>query len=86
MRKLTDQEKVRRTKLEEISKITNPYPEHFENTHTIKEARELEDGTQDVSIAGRIVFMRKMGRLSFLRLRNIEADIQVQLKADTIKE
>jgi len=86
MRELTDQEKVRMDKLEEIKKYTNPYPEKFERTHTILEARNLEDGTKDVSICGRIVFMRKMGKLSFIRVRNLEADIQVQMKADTTNE
>ena len=83
MKELTEQEIVRREKLEEIKKYTNPYPERFEVTNTLSEARNLSDGTNDVSIAGRIVFMRKMGKLSFIRIRDLEADIQVQLKADT---
>ncbi|MBQ2946489.1 MAG: lysine--tRNA ligase [Bacilli bacterium] len=86
MRELTEQERVRIEKLDEIREYTNPYPERFEKTHSIKEARDLEDGTKNVSIAGRIVFMRKMGKLSFVRIRNLEADIQIQLKADTTDE
>lgn len=87
MRELTEQEIIRRDKLEEIKKYTNPYPEKYEITNTLLEARSLLDGTKEVRIAGRIVFMRKMGKLIFLRLRDIEADIQVQLKADvTIEE
>ena len=82
MRELTDQEKVRREKLEEIRKYTNPYPEKFEVTHTLLAAKNLSDGVKDVSIAGRIVFMRKMGKLSFAKLRDIEADLQVQFKGD----
>ncbi|MBQ9834142.1 MAG: lysine--tRNA ligase [Bacilli bacterium] len=82
MKELTEQEIIRRNKLEEIKNYTNPYPERFEMTNTLLEARSLEDGTNNVSIAGRIVFMRKMGKLIFIRLRDIEADIQVQLKAD----
>ena len=82
MKELSEQEIIRRNKLEEIKNYTNPYPERFEVTNTLLEARSLEDGNKDVSIAGRIVFMRKMGKLIFLRLRDIEADIQVQLKAD----
>jgi len=86
MRQLTEQEQVRFDKLDEIRNYTNPYPERFERTNTIKEARELEDGTKDVSIAGRIVFMRKMGKLSFIRIRDLESGIQVQMKADTTNE
>lgn len=82
MRELTDQEKVRRDKLDEIREYTNPYPEKFDVSHTLYSARNLDDGTKDVSIAGRIVFMRKMGKLSFIKLRDIEADLQVQLKSD----
>ena len=82
MRALSEQEIVRRDKLAEIRKYTNPYPERYEITNTLLEARNLADGTKDVSIAGRIVFLRKMGKLSFFRLRDLEADIQVQLKAD----
>ena len=83
MRELTDQEISRRNKLEEIESITNPYPERYETTNTLLEARNIADGTKDVRIAGRIVFMRKMGKLSFARIRDIEADIQIQLKSDT---
>ena len=86
MREFSEQELVRRNKIEEIRKYTNPYPERYEVSHSLKEARNLEDSTTDVSIAGRIVFMRKMGKLSFIRLRDIEADIQVQLKFDLISE
>ena len=86
MRELTDQEVARRNKLAEISEITNPYPERYDVTHSLKDARELEDGTNDVRIAGRLVFARKMGKLSFGRLRDIESEIQIQLKADTTSE
>ena len=86
MNDLSEQEVIRRDKLKEIAKFTNPYPERFEVTNTLKEARELPDGTKDISIAGRIVFMRKMGKLSFIKLRELEADIQVQLKSDVTNE
>ena len=86
MREFTEQEIVRRDKIEEIKTTCNPYPERFETTHSIKDARTLEDGTQNVSIAGRIVFMRKMGKLSFLKLRDIEADIQVSFMIDLLGE
>ena len=86
MKELSEQELVRREKLKEISKIVNPYPERFETNYTLLKARSLSDGTKDVSIAGRIVFMRKLGKLSFIKLRDLEADIQVQLKSDLLKE
>ena len=86
MRELTEQEQIRRDKLKEISKVCNPYPDKYERTHLLKDARELEDGTTDVSVAGRIVFMRKMGKLSFIRIRDLEADLQLELKVDMVGE
>ncbi len=82
----TEQELVRIGKLEEISKYCNPYPEKYEVTHELKEAKELEDGTTDVRIAGRIVFMRKMGKLSFVKIRDILSDMQLEFKIDMVGE
>ena len=86
MREFTEQELVRRNKLEEIREVCNPYPERFEKTHALKDARNLEDGTTNVSLAGRIVFMRKMGKLSFVRIRDLEGDMQLEFKIDVIGE
>ena len=86
MRELSEQEIVRRNKLEEISKVCNPYPERYEVTHCLHEAINLPDETKNVSIAGRIVFMRKMGKLSFLRIRDLEGSMQVSIKIDLVGE
>lgn len=86
MRKLTEQEQIRRDKLTEISKVCNPYPDKFERTHTLKDAKELADDTKDVSVAGRIIFMRKMGKLSFVRIRDLEGALQLELKVDELGE
>lgn len=82
----TEQEIVRREKVEAIREACNPYPERYEVTHTLKDARTLSDETKDVSIAGRIIFMRKMGKLSFVRIRDLEGDMQLEFKIDTIGE
>ena len=84
MREFSEQELVRREKLEEIKKHCNPYPERYEVTHALKEAGTLEDGTKDVKVAGRIVFMRKMGKLSFLKIRDIEGDLQLSIKIEIL--
>ncbi len=86
MREFSEQELVRRDKLSEIAKICNPYPDSFKRTHTLKEAKVLEDGTTDVSVCGRIIFMRKMGKLSFVRIRELESDLQLELKIDELGE
>ena len=80
-RKLSEQEIVRREKLKLVER---PYPDKYDATHTISEARELEDGTENVSIAGRIGFMRKMGKLSFVKIKNIEDAIQLKIEEDKI--
>ena len=82
-RKLSEQEIVRREKLKLVER---PYPDKYDATHTISEARELEDGTENVSIAGRIGFMRKMGKLSFVKIKNIEDAIQLKIEADKLGE
>ena len=58
----SEQELVRIEKLDKIREYCNPYPDKYDRTHTLKEARLLPDGTSDVRIAGRIVFMRKKVR------------------------
>ena len=86
MKELSEQEIVRRNKVEEIRKVCNPYPERFEITHRLHEAINLPDEEKGVRVAGRIVFMRKMGKLSFLRLRDLEGSLQVSIKIDLVGE
>lgn len=61
-------------------------PEKFKYNHTIKEARELPDGEKDVKIAGRLMSKRKMGKISFLDLQDIEGHIQLVIKRDDLGE
>lgn len=86
MREFTEQEQVRRDKVEKIREVCNPYPERYEITHEIKDVKALEDGTTGVRVAGRIVFMRKMGKMSFLTIRDIEGKIQLSIKVDIVGE
>ncbi len=86
MREFTEQELVRREKVNKIREYCNPYPEKYEITHELKDARLLPDETKDVSVAGRIVFMRQMGKLSFLKIRDVEGEIQLSIKIDLVGE
>lgn len=86
MRVYSEQEQVRREKIAQIKKITNPYPEKYEINYEIKDAALLSDGTKNVRVAGRIVLMRKMGKLSFLTIQDIEGKIQVSIKQDIVGE
>ena len=65
MRELSEQEIVRREKLRNIK---NPYPERFEVNYALCGASQLEDGVTGVRVAGRIILMRKMGKMSFLTI------------------
>lgn len=83
---LTEQEIIRREKLNQIKEITNPYPERFETTHTPKEAGELNDGRTDICIAGRLLSIRRMGKLSFGVIGDVTGKIQIAFKKDILGE
>ena len=82
----SEQERVRIGKLDTIREFCNPYPERFEVSHKLKDAKNLEDGTKEVSLAGRITFMRKMGKLSFIRVQDLEGSMQLEFKLDILGE
>lgn len=64
----------------------NTHPERFERTYSIKEAMSLTEGTKDVFVAGRVMSKRKMGKISFLDLRDVEGRIQLCIKKDEVGE
>ena len=77
-------------RMEKLQKIEqygiNPHPEKYETTHEIGKSRELDDGTKNVRIAGRIMSKRKMGKISFLDLSDITGHIQLVIKRDDLGE
>lgn len=77
---------ARMVKFNYVKSMTNPYPERFEITHGLKEASVLPDETKAVRVAGRIMAMRKMGKLSFVTLADVAGKIQIALKKDTLGE
>ena len=79
-------EDARLSKLGYVKGITNPYPERFEKTHEIAEMAVLEDGTPDVRTSGRIILMRKMGKLSFVTIGDICGKIQIAVKSNSVGE
>jgi lysyl-tRNA synthetase class 2 len=83
----SEQELIRREKLNKITQLgINPHPDHFDISHELKDAADLPDGTQGVRVAGRIVAIRKMGKLDFISIRDIEGKLQLLLKKDLIGE
>ena len=83
MRELSEQELVRREKL---NNIKNPYPERYEINYELSDASKLDDGVTGVRVAGRIILMRKMGKMSFLTIGDIGGKIQVSVKVDMVGE
>lgn len=83
MRELSEQEIIRR---EKIKNIKQPYPERYEINYELCDASLLEDGVADVRVAGRIILMRKMGKMSFLTIGDIKGKIQISVKLDMIGE
>jgi len=79
-------EQIRNNKLERISERTNPYPERFDITHALSELSGLPDGTEGIRAAGRITFIRKIGRLSFITLSDINGRMQAAIKRDVVGE
>ncbi len=81
-------------KLEEMRKKgVNPYPYNYEVTHKAKAILEkyasLKEGEQKkdkVSIAGRIMTVRNMGKISFMHILDSTDKIQVYFETGTLGE
>ncbi len=84
---ISELKKVRLEKEEKLKELgISVHPERYEVTHTLKDSRNLEDGTKNVRVAGRVMSKRKMGKISFMDLRDIEGKIQLVFKRDDIGE
>lgn len=78
----------RRHELEELRRLgVNPYPNNFERNSSAKEILGgYKDGAPQwtVSVSGRIMSMRRMGKASFCHLLDMTGRIQVYLKKDDL--
>lgn len=82
----------RRRKMEEFrSRGINPYPYKYEPTHTAKQILEkygalpAEDlGKDQVSVAGRISALRRIGKITFCQIRDATDKIQLYFKEETL--
>ena len=85
-RELSEQEIVRRESLQKLLDLgINPYPsELFNVTTSSKEIKnKYSDGNElEVSIAGRIMSRRVMGKASFAELQDSEGRIQIYVNRD----
>lgn len=95
--RIDDINKQRREKLERLrSRGVNPYPNSYRQTLTTREAISwLEAAEADkkspllekpVNLAGRITAMRKMGKSSFLDIRDGSGKIQVLVQHTNLNE
>ena len=86
----SEQEQLRRSSLEELRKLGhNPYPpELYDVTHKAEEIKERfekdEEALQEVSLAGRIMSRRIMGKASFAEIQDSSGRIQVYLNRDEL--
>ena len=87
---LSEQEIVRRENLQKIIDAgIEPYPAAlFQVTHTSKELKkgfpEAPDNYKSVSVAGRLMMKRIMGKASFAELQDSEGRLQLYLNRDEI--
>lgn len=83
---LYKEEDIRREKVRALKASgINPYAEKWDCTEDIQTARQKEVG-QNVRTAGRIVFKRVMGKLAFIQIRDVFAQIQVSIGRNEIDE
>lgn len=89
--------RVRLQKLERLRESgIDPYPHNYDRTHTTlqamalfadAEAQQQEDArTDDVSVAGRMVGFRGMGRASFADIMDGEGRIQAMFRRNTLPD
>ena len=86
---LSEQEIIRRNSMEELRRIgIEPYPaaEYVVNAYTteIKESFSDDAEPRQVSVAGRIMSRRIMGKASFMELKDSQGRIQVYISRDDL--
>ncbi len=68
---------IRLQKLTKIKELgIKPYAAKYERSHTLKEASLEKEGTK-VKICGRVMFIRDMGKLIFMRFQDFSGQLQV---------
>ena len=80
---------LRQVRLDKLKKLTDaghhPYPEKYDRTHLLSDAKKLEMGTQ-VKVAGRIMLLRVMGKLAFAQLQDWSGRMQIAVQIEEIGE
>ncbi|MEN9406475.1 MAG: hypothetical protein RLZ12_759 [Bacillota bacterium] len=58
----------------------------YHKSHQTEQAKELADGTSGVRLAGRVMLLRKMGKLTFLQLQDATGILQCSLNKQVLGE
>lgn len=82
---------VRKSKLEAMRQCGfDPFRQNWERKHTSEEAKKLyvdeQELGEEVSVAGRILFFRVMGKASFLKILDMDGIIQLYFARDKLPE
>ena len=86
---------VRREKLAEIKKLGNAYPNDFRREHYAKslhaeysqfDKEALDEQQVQVSLAGRLMAKRVMGKASFAHVQDMSGRMQLFVQRDTLPE
>lgn len=90
----SEQEEIRRSKLQELNKLgVNPYPYSFDVTHNSKQIladdslirdEESNPDSEIVSVAGRVMTRRIMGKAAFFNLQDSQGTIQIYIRRDDV--
>ena len=96
MREFTEQELVRRGKLDQFKDLNiDPFGHRFERTnysvdikdkYGMKDHDELESENNIEIVAGRIMFIRKMGKASFFSIKDKFGSIQIYISINDVGE
>ena len=96
MREFTDQELIRREKAEKIREMgIDPYGTRFDRTAYNLEIKEkyqdvehdeFENINDEFTVAGRIMFIRKMGKASFFTIQDKTGKMQIYISVNDIGE
>ena len=96
MREFTEQELVRREKLEKLKELNlDPYGQSFKRDAYAMELKEkykdidheaFDDMTDTATVAGRIMFIRKMGKASFFSIKDKTGPIQIYISINDVGE
>ena len=96
MREFTEQEQVRRDKAVAIrEKGMDPFGHRFDRDSYAKDIKEkyqdiphddFENMTDTATVAGRIMFIRKMGKASFFTINDKTGSIQIYISINDIGE